>query len=107
MKPAYVLRSTLARRVLERNKVVYGGMKHLGRYVTTFFKDFEAELVQYVKDMESRHFGVTCTELRQIAYQLAKRNNLAHLFNQKKTDGREEVAEKLLVKKFIDFTSSA
>jgi len=51
-----VPRSTLARRVLERNKVACGGKKHLGHYFPTFNTEFEAELVKYVKDMEPRYF---------------------------------------------------
>lgn len=83
-------KSTLARRVLEKNKLVSGAMKHLGRHVQTLNDAFEAELVKYVKDMESRYFGITCTELRKIAYQLAERNNVIHQFNrEKETAGKK------------------
>jgi hypothetical protein len=79
-----VPKSTLARRVLAKNKVVSGAMKHLGRHMPTFNTDFETEFVKYVKDMESRYFKITCTELRQLAYQLAERNDLYHQFNKDK-----------------------
>ena len=53
----HVPKSTLSRRILDQNKVAKGAMKHLGRFQTTFDKNFENELVQYVKDMERRFFG--------------------------------------------------
>lgn len=85
-----VPKSTLARRVLEKNKVVSGAMKHLGRHVQSLSDDFEAELVRYVKEMESRYFGITCTDLRKIAYQLAEKNNVVHQFNrEKETAGKK------------------
>jgi len=79
-----VPKSTVGRRVLEKNKVACGSVKHLGRFTTTFSKEFEDELVQYVKDMESRFFGITYLDLRRLAFQLAEKNNLKHQFNKEK-----------------------
>lgn len=79
-----VPKSTLGRRMLDQNKVAKGSMKHLGRFKTTFDQQFEEELVQYVKDMEGRFFGITYLDLRKLAFQLAERNNLEHQFNRDK-----------------------
>jgi hypothetical protein len=76
-----VPKSTLERRAKEQNKIAIGGKKHLGRFVTTFDKEFEEELVDYAKDMESRFFGITCNDLRKLAYDLAERNKIEHKFN--------------------------
>ena len=76
-----VPKSTLERRVNEQNKIAVGGKKHLGRFTTTFDTDFEEELVTYAKDMESRFFGITCRDLRKLAFDLAEKNNVEHRFN--------------------------
>ena len=76
-----VPRSTLERRVNAHNKIAVDGKKHLGRFITTFDNDFEKELMQYAKDMESRFFGITCRDLRKLAYDLAERNNVEHRLN--------------------------
>lgn len=74
-------KATLFRRVADRNKVAKGTKKHLGRFEATFDAVFERELERYILDMESRLFGVTNMELRQLAFQLAERNKLRHNFN--------------------------
>ena len=71
-----VPRSTLARRVLERNKVACGGKKHLGHYFPTFNTEFEAELVKYVKDMEPRYFWVPCIETHLFHFGNRKRRHM-------------------------------
>jgi len=38
-----------------------------------FDKEFERELKEYVLTMESRFFGLTCDDLRRIAYQVAEK----------------------------------
>lgn len=53
----------------------------MGRYKCVFSSEQEKELTDYVQDMESRLFGLTTTELRRLAYQLAQRNGLQHNFN--------------------------
>ena len=44
----------------------------------------EKELVQHVLNLESSIFGITATELRRIAYQLAEKYKLQHRFNREK-----------------------
>ncbi|XP_022166412.1 tigger transposable element-derived protein 6-like [Myzus persicae] len=84
-----VPRSTLQDRV---NKVKKGklnvqqcGLKALGHYQKVFSIEQENVLVQYLKDMESRLFGLTQNHFRKLAFELAERNNIAHNFN--KTNG--------------------
>jgi len=45
-----------------------------------FTKEQEVELVEYIKTMEARLFGLTSLELRSLAYQLAVKNNISHTF---------------------------
>lgn len=45
-----------------------------------FTEEQELELVEYIKTMEARLFGLTSLELRSLAYQLAVKNNISHTF---------------------------
>lgn len=53
----------------------------MGRYEQVFNADLEKELASFVKDMESRFFGLTTKDLRRLAYDLAEHNKLQHKFN--------------------------
>ena len=56
-----------------------------------FDKEFERQLKQYVRSMESRFFGLTCEDLRHIAYQVAEKNGVACKFNSdKKIAGKKK-----------------
>jgi len=57
----------------------------LGHYQKVFSIEQENVLVQYLKGMESRLFGLTQNHFRKLAFKLAERNNIAHNFN--KTNG--------------------
>jgi len=46
-----------------------------------FSDEMENELVQYCIRMEELFFGMTLTDLRRMAFQLAERNKIAHPFN--------------------------
>lgn len=59
----------------------------LGRK-TVLGPDIEYMLVQYVKQMEKRYFGLTRNDVKRMAYQLAVRNTLKHPFNNR-TAGRK------------------
>lgn len=48
------------------------------------FSDKEAELVEYLKEMESRLFGFTTVDLKSLVYQLATKNKKNHPFNDDK-----------------------
>ena len=55
-----------------------------------FNQEQERELVDFVLLMESRLFGLTLTELRSLAYELAERNKLKHNFSSaKKMAGKD------------------
>ena len=48
----------------------------LGRFWPTFDIDIEKEFVSYCVDMQHRLFGLSLTDLRQLAFKLAERNAL-------------------------------
>ncbi|KAJ4449390.1 hypothetical protein ANN_00789 [Periplaneta americana] len=69
-----VPQATLRRKVSNgKNKILRGTEKGLGRYKCTFDKNLERELVDHIKLLESRMFGLTAIEVRIFAYQLAER----------------------------------
>lgn len=45
-----------------------------------FSQEQELELVEYIKTMEVRLFGLTSLELRSLAYQLTVKNKINHTF---------------------------
>ena len=51
-------------------------MQHLGRYATVFSEQQEQELIQHVLDFEKSFYGMTTTEIRKLAYDLAVKNNI-------------------------------
>ncbi|XP_065665046.1 uncharacterized protein LOC136086699 [Hydra vulgaris] len=53
----------------------------LGAFKTIFTLEEEAELFQYVQQMEKMLFGLTSYELRKLAFELAEKNKKAHKFN--------------------------
>ena len=58
--------------------------KKLGRFEQVFTKVQETELDTYVKQMESRLFGLTTKNLQKLAYDLAEKNNINHSFDTSK-----------------------
>lgn len=76
-----VPQATLRRRAQGKNKFIQGSNKGMGRFHTTFHTDVERELVDHLKLLESRLFGLTANEIRQLAYQLAEKNGISHRFN--------------------------
>jgi len=64
----------------------------LGRFRPTLDSQFEAELADYCKEMQNRLFGLTISDLRKMAYELAERNNIEHNFDaERKMAGRDWV----------------
>lgn len=64
--------------------------KGMGRFKPVFTDAQEKEIVNHVVALEERLFGVTMTELREIAFQLAEKNNISHNFNKlEKMAGKE------------------
>lgn len=75
---------TLRRRAnnVKGNKFSTGFKKgYMGGKRTTFSVEQEQELVQHVKNLENRFFGMTTLELRKLAYQWAEKNKIPHTFN--------------------------
>ena len=75
-----VPRNTLKRRHLGIHKNAKGSSKILGSYTAVFSADIERELVQYILTMEGMMFGITCKEVRGLAFEMAERNNIPHPF---------------------------
>lgn len=89
-----VPQATLRRHALNKNKLNKTGEKQLGRFRPTFSADVERQLVEHIKLLESRFFGLTRNEVLELAYQLAVRNGFPHFFNnEKKTAGKDWLRE--------------
>ena len=76
-----VPRSTLENYVNHKSKSVEDLLStKLGRK-STLGDQMESELVEYCKLMDQRYFGLKLRDVRQLAFQLAVRNNLDHPFS--------------------------
>ena len=60
-----VPKTTLVRRQKECNKFAHGGSKILER-LTDLPRYIQSELANHVKEMESRFYGLTLTDLRKL-----------------------------------------
>jgi len=77
-----VPQTTLERHVKrQRDNAGYPISKVLGSKRPVFTPQQEEELVGYLKEMEARLFGLTITECRKLAFQLAEQNGIQHPFN--------------------------
>lgn len=77
-----VPQTTLERHVKkQQDNAGYSVSKVLGAKMTVFTPEQEVELVNYLKDIEARLFGLSMTECRQLAFQLADQNRIEHLFS--------------------------
>lgn len=76
-----VPRTTLKRRVNNLNVDAVEDKKVLGSKRPVFNNEQEQELVNYALKMESMFYGLTVKDVRQLAFQLAERNQLTHPFN--------------------------
>lgn len=73
--------TTLRRRASNANKRVKNNSTGLGRFFTTFTPEQEKSIVDHLKQMEQRLFGITCKELRSLIYEWAEINKIPHRFN--------------------------
>lgn len=55
----------------------------------------ELEIVQHIKDMEARFYGLTKKYVRSLAFQLFERNSLKHKFNKKTLNLPEKIGLKV------------
>lgn len=76
-----VPRNTLKRRVLGKNRDAVDDKKVMGSLRSVFNEQQEQEICDYIFEMETRFYGVSNSDLRRLAFQLAERNNLPHRFN--------------------------
>ena len=58
--------------------------KHLGRYKTLFSEAQEKKLVDHLLHLEERLLGITLSDLRNVAFELAEKNKILHVFNMEK-----------------------
>ncbi|XP_072401171.1 uncharacterized protein [Diabrotica undecimpunctata] len=56
--------------------------KRLAKFKTVFSEAQENELVDYILYLEERLFGLSLTDLRKLAFDLAGKNHIPHLFNE-------------------------
>lgn len=54
---------------------------YLGGHKTTFSKELENQIITHLKELEVRFFGMTTTDLRRLAYQIAVAKNIPHRFS--------------------------
>lgn len=88
-----VPRNTLKRRVLHKNVDAVEDKKILGKFRSVFSCEQERELLNHILELEKRFFGVSITDLRRLAFQLAEKNNIPHPFNNDtKMAGKDWVA---------------
>ena len=85
-----VPRATLQRRYKTSLETTKAASKSLGSRDNVFDLELEKELVSHMKTMEGMLFGFTPKRLRQLAYQLAKANNIHHRFNMDKKEAGKE-----------------
>jgi DDE superfamily endonuclease/helix-turn-helix, Psq domain len=76
-----VPKTTIERRVKNKNKFSTGDMKILGAKRRVFSDKMENDLVRYILRMEELFFGLTLTDVRRLAFQLADHNSIANPFN--------------------------
>lgn len=73
--------TTLRRRVAKDKGPMKG---YLGGKLPTFNSELESQIVERIRDLEIRFFGLTTTDVRVLAFQLANRNGIKHNFSQEK-----------------------
>ncbi|KAL3265482.1 hypothetical protein HHI36_009686 [Cryptolaemus montrouzieri] len=89
----------LERRAKAKNEIVVGEIKYLRVMKIVLSKEPEKELVDYIKGIETRMYGLTKEEQLSLAYQLAEKNNIPHQFHGGKAEYRSSPE--------IDFSAAA
>ena len=74
-----VPRNTLRRHWLKKLKK-HPGCTHLGRQ-SILGPSVEKDLVDYIMNLEDKGFGLTPTDVRELAFDYAERNNITHTFD--------------------------
>lgn len=91
-----VPQATLRRHASNSNKTLESSAKGLGCWKATFTPDVERKLVEHLKLLESRLFGLTRTSVQELAFELAEKNGFAHKFNPQKQKAGQEWLEGFL-----------
>lgn len=73
--------ATLRRRAQGKNKFAVNAEKRFGSFQFTLTKDLEGAIVKHILDLESRFFGMTRTDVRRLAYEVAEKMKIKHPFN--------------------------
>lgn len=73
-------KTTLYRHVKCLNKIANNAVKKFGK-PTTLPEQIEEELVSHILKLEELMFGLTINDIRKLAFDIAQRNQLAHVFN--------------------------
>lgn len=74
---------TLKRHLDSKNVKANDGTKAMGRH-TTLPPVVEQQLVDHIKKLEACLFGLTITDVRKLAFLIAEKNGIPHVFNQEK-----------------------
>lgn len=73
--------TTLRRRAADVNKRVKNVSKGLGRFSTTFSPEQEKQILEHIKGLERRLFGITQKDLCVLVFDWAEANKIQHRFN--------------------------
>lgn len=79
-KTFFVPKTTLIRMCKSKAKTSDLLTEPLGRK-PALNKEMEKDLVKYAKEMEARYWGLTGRDIRSLAFQLAKSNNIKNRFS--------------------------
>ncbi|XP_018573656.1 uncharacterized protein LOC108912761 [Anoplophora glabripennis] len=82
-KVYHIPKATLKRHIENKNKIANAGTKKFGKG-TILPKDVEEELVKHIIKLEEMMFGLTITDIRKLAFEIAAKNNIAHKFSMQK-----------------------
>ncbi|KAL3290070.1 hypothetical protein HHI36_023439 [Cryptolaemus montrouzieri] len=80
-----VPQATLRRHALDLNKIISSAAKGLGRFQLTFPLEIERQLVEHIKLLETRMFGLTRIMVQELAFELTEKNG----FEDKSEAGQE------------------
>ena len=83
-KSTEYLKTTLIRHFHGELKAKRPGELSLTTRAPTISSQNEKALDEYIKEMESKLFGLTRTDVRKLAYEFAVRNNITHSFSNDK-----------------------
>lgn len=85
-----VPQATLRRHALITNKTLPSNTKGLGRFKNTFPPEIERQLVDHIKFLETRLFGLTRKVVQELAFHLAEKNGFSHNFSREKKRAGQE-----------------